>query len=367
MEELPQHESDPSVAYSHLLAKPVELASGVDALYLSGRAALPLPFIARLDEARALAELTSAATPFELGGENFAMAPHAFGRYRFCLEHEYGRIGISPSHRLPAFRIQPRSGFLHSVGPAAAAGHFRRVLQAECDEVFLSVSRIDLYVDIEGWDVGIEDRPLFVCRAGSVRTYEEENRFTGFEFGRRSTKTICARIYDKTADVARTGADWWFDIWQREEGSGRVIRVELEWNREGLDQFGLTGVDETLAAVGDLWRYGTEEWLTHRSPTPDGNRARWPVSTPWTSVQTATLAQHVVGANRVSQQQRAGSLRRMTPALVGYLVAFAVLSGTTGIDDTVAAVARLLRRDEILRGKAFADRTRHRLLDGRFR
>lgn len=295
------------------------------------------------------------------------MAPHAFGRYRFCLEHADARVGISPSHQLPAFRIQPRSGYLHAVGPTAAAVRFQRLLEAECDEVFFSVSRIDLYADFAGWDIGIEDRPRFVCRAGSVRTYEEENRFTGFEFGRRSTKTICARIYDKTADVARTGADWWFDIWQRAEGPGRVIRVELEFNREGLDQFGLSGVDETLAAVGDLWRYGTEEWLTHRSPTADGNRARWPVSIPWTCVQKATLAHQAIGVDRVSRQQRAGSLRRMTPALVGYLVAFAVFSGTTGIDDTVAALTRLLRRDEILRGKAFADRIRHRLLDGPIR
>ena len=133
------------------------------------------------------------------------MAPHAFGRYRYCLEHADGRVGISPSPQLPAVRVQPRSADLHTVGPEAAVARFRQVLETECTEVVFSVSRIDLYADYEGWDIGIADRERFVCRAGSVRTYEEENRFTGFEFGRRSTKTVCARIYDKTADVARTG------------------------------------------------------------------------------------------------------------------------------------------------------------------
>ena len=354
----------PSVAYSHLVPPLNELASGVDALYLSGRTALPMPFLGRVEAARALAEPASVTVPFWLGGESYGMAPHAFGRYRFCIEHPDGRVGISPSYQLPAFRIQPRSGYLHTVGAAAAAVRFQRLLEAECGEVFFSVSRIDLYVDVEGWNVGIEDRQHFVCRAGSVRTYEEENCFTGFEFGRRSTKTVCARIYDKTADIAHTGANWWSDIWQRDEGSGPVIRLELEFNREGLAQFGLSGVEETLAAVGDLWRSGTEEWLTHRSPTSDSNRARWPVTTPWTCVQKATLAQRAIGAKRVSRQQRAGLLRRLTPALVGYLVAFAALQGTTGIDDTVAALTRFLRYDEILRGVAFADRVRHRLLDG---
>ena len=39
--------------------------------------------------------------PLNLEGECFGMAPHAFGRYRYCLEHADGRIGISPSPNCP--------------------------------------------------------------------------------------------------------------------------------------------------------------------------------------------------------------------------------------------------------------------------
>jgi hypothetical protein len=169
-------ESDPSVAYSHLVPNPVELAGGVDALYLSGRTVLPQPFLDRLEQFRSLADQASATMPFDLGGECFGMTPHAFGRYRYCLEHADGRIGISPSPQLPAVRIQPRSAYLHTVGPEAAVARFRRTLEAECTEVVISVSRIDLYTDFEGWDISIADRERFVCRAGSVRTYEEDNR-----------------------------------------------------------------------------------------------------------------------------------------------------------------------------------------------
>jgi hypothetical protein len=295
----------------------VELASGVDALHLSGRTVLPQSFLDRLEQFRSLADQASATMPFDLGGESFGLAPHAFGRYRYCLEHADGRIGISPSPQLPAVRVQPRSAYLHTVGPEAAVARFRRTIETECTEVLFSVSRIDLYADFEGWDIGIADRARFVCRAGSVRTFEEQDRFIGFEFGRRSTKTVCARIYDKTADVARTRSDWWFDIWQRDPGSGVVIRVKFEWNREGLAQVGLTGIDETLAAAGSLWRYNTEEWLTHRSATADSNRARWPVPSEWAQVQAASLAQHTVRADRVQRTVRSGSLRKLAPAPVG--------------------------------------------------
>jgi hypothetical protein len=45
---------------------------------------------------------------------------------------------------------------------------------------------------------------------------------------------------------------------------------------------------------------------------------------------------------------------------VGYLVGFAVLSGTTDIDDTVEALAVHLRNDEIIRRKPFVKRVERR-------
>jgi len=73
----------------------------VDALYLSGRTVLPGRLLERLEEARQWAEALSTPISFDLGDEAFALAPNAFGRYRYCLEHPDGRVGISPSSRLP--------------------------------------------------------------------------------------------------------------------------------------------------------------------------------------------------------------------------------------------------------------------------
>ena len=48
------------------------------------------------------------------------------------------------------------------------------------------------------------------------------------------------------------------------------------------------------------------------------------------------------------------------PALVGYLVSFAVLSKTTRIDDTLAALGAHLRDDEAVRRVPFAQRIQRR-------
>ena len=57
-----------------------------------------------------------------------------------------------------------------------------------------------------------------------------------------------------------------------------VTRVEIEFGRKALTEFRLDSPTQVLSATSGLWAYGTEQWLTHRIPTPDCNRSRWPVS-----------------------------------------------------------------------------------------
>ena len=122
----------------------------MDALYLSGHGDLSKGFLARLEEERIFADRVSVPVPFELGSLTFALAPHGWGKYRFCLDHESGRIGFTASRRLPSVRVQPRAEFLHSLGPAGTLGHFEGILRPFVEGLVLSVSRIDLFLDVEG-------------------------------------------------------------------------------------------------------------------------------------------------------------------------------------------------------------------------
>src|ERR1035437_4625630 len=83
------------------------LASGVDALYLSGQGYLSKAFLARLEEHRVFADQVSIPVPFDLGPMTFGLAPHGWGEYRYCMDHEHGRIGFTSSRKLPSIRIQP--------------------------------------------------------------------------------------------------------------------------------------------------------------------------------------------------------------------------------------------------------------------
>ena len=60
-----------------------ELASGVDALYLSARCELPAELVDRMTESRAAAVDTEEPVPFSFGGYDWTMKPNGLGRYHF--------------------------------------------------------------------------------------------------------------------------------------------------------------------------------------------------------------------------------------------------------------------------------------------
>jgi hypothetical protein len=345
-----------------------EVASGVDALYLSAHGYLSKGFLARLEEERIFADRVSVPVPFELGPLTLGLAPHGWGKYRYCLDHETGRIGFTPSRRLPSVRIQPRAEFLHSVGPEETVRHFADLVRPFIEGLVLSVARLDLFVDLEGMQLCAQDRSAFVSRGDGCTTYENGNTVTGFAFGSRRTKRISARLYDKTTEMALKGTDWWELVWgDRHTPGAQVWRIEFEIGRAALNDLELFLPEAVLAAVPSLWTYCTAEWLTLRSPTGDSNRSRWPLDPRWAAVQSATLAQGATELRFIRDRKRAASIARLMPALVGYLVAFALCAGTTDLPNTLEALSVSVANDEIARRMTFTERVQRRRAERGFR
>jgi hypothetical protein len=121
-------------------------------------------------------------------------------------------VGFTASKHLPAIRVQPRAEMLHGMGPRAAIDSFFDVL-ASLGEIEWGASRVDLFADVQGWWPSVEERERFVCRATTRDTFEESGELTGFQFGRRKGGGLSARIYEKSSHIAKTGSDWWRDVW----------------------------------------------------------------------------------------------------------------------------------------------------------
>jgi len=334
----------------------------VDAFYLSGTGALASALVEDLDNARRQAHETKVNVPFGVGDISFGVAGRGLLRYAYRLEHPNGLVGLTPSSSLPTVRVQPKAAFIHAVGVHEALAWFRDQVESVVGPVEWKAGRVDLFMDSQGWDLNADHRDRFVCRARDRWTFESNETFTGVRFG-SGGGAVKARIYDKTEESRLKGSDWWPDKW----GSGyrpdeRVLRVEFEVHRELMRQVGLSTPEEVLEELPRLWAYLTDEWLTYRRPTSDETRSRWPVALEWHSVQNASLRDNALGLERVYAGETAGSIRRMLPALRGYLSSAGALLGAKSLEETLHRVGRVVALDEDESGVAFVDRLREKHL-----
>lgn len=335
----------------------VELSSGVDALYLSGRAALPADLLDELNRLRLLADQQEGPVEMPLGGLVMQLQPRKWGHYRYCLEHPYARVGFSPKPKIPAIRVQPRAEFLHGHGVENVVQWAQSLLESVCGPVLLEVSRIDLYGDFQGWNFTGDQRHDFLCRADARNLFETDEEFNGLKIGKRESGTISARLYDKTIESAKSGTAYWPEIWGEDfDPSASVMRVEFELHREVLRQFGVSTPDEVLAVTGSMWHYLTHDWLTHRVPTNDETRARWPISEAWQVVQRARICGDSIGIGRAYRAKQAGLLSNLMPSLVGQLANFGALTDSDSMIDLIPNLERQLSHYSRTSGRSMSSR-----------
>ena len=313
----------------------VELASGIDAFYLSAQGTAPPSLFADLEVARSAAEATGLPVDFDLCGYTVKVQSSTWGRYRYCARHELGRLGFTPSNHLPVVRIQPTAVALHALGPAGTALWATNLLDA-CDiAASLHLSRIDLFSDWHGLDLRASDRRNFVTYSDLVTTHEVDTALSGLSFGKRGAN-LFARIYDKSRQANDKGHDWWPTVWGAAYDPARQVqRVEFEFRRAGLKQFGVDTPQQGLDLAPALWAYATCQWLSLRVPTADETRSRWPLDRRWERVQPTKLRNNCVPAQCIREGERQGELRTFRKLATGMLSSVAVPLGTVDLADTL--------------------------------
>jgi hypothetical protein len=260
--------------------------------------------------------------------------------------------------------VQLHSAYMHSVGMDRALDLMEALLRHEmfAGAYRLNVSRIDIYADFQGWEPQVTDLARFVSFSRHRRGFQEDQqvymtgpRLTGFMFGKGD---LAARIYDKTVEIQRRGVSWLPDLWGIDVSGQPVWRLEFQYRRAVLAEFNLSGVDETVGSVQDLWRYGTEQWMSLRVPTNHSVRRRWPVDRVWEEIRTIRIVPSMTGVVR-RRLEEANELR-LLQGLQGYATSLAARRDRQELGDALEDFERLVSRYLESRGRRFTEEVKRK-------
>jgi hypothetical protein len=327
------------------------VSAGVDSLYVSSAGTIKDGVHEAFRSVRALGT-EGELVPIEMMSGAFLFRPHGWRGYPVWLSSPRYELMLCAAPPFPPTYAMLHAPFIHSVGVEAAVDDATRAVGEFVAGVKLAPSRIDVYVDFQGWVPTRQEWGCFVCRGVSKGVFEYEahdtgRHLSGYRFGRGD---VVARIYDKTVELRRRDADWPLAVWADADPALPVWRVEFQYRRKALTTFGLRSVEAALDARQELWEYGTR-WLSLRVPTGDKRRSNWPEAPVWEALRMAVLGSP--RSTLVRQRVRAADERRLLRGFAGYASSLAAAWSDDDLGDTLRRAGPAVRQHFAERGTTF--------------
>lgn len=149
-------------------------------------------------------------------------------------------------------------------------------MQLFCDNIYgapvaVLAGRVDMCTDVVGFELDamsaddVIRRRVFVSRFRDVKLHAPSARLETLYLGSRSG-AVMLRMYDKTAEVMKTGKRYYEAVWSSSGWSGyeqRITRIEFELKRafwRGWQMLGNKPVEtiwDMLEALNGVWQYLT--------------------------------------------------------------------------------------------------------------
>lgn len=202
------------------------------------------------------------------------------------------RIGnwLEPQSR-PSVIAQIHSEALWALGPHTSVEILLFLLNdSKASIKTIKASRIDLCVDLllpeKKWDINLIK---YLNTRATYRAVHFHNiTMTGISIGKGK---IAARLYDKPLEIIQKSKKiWMYDIWGIKSipEDLRLIRVEVQFRREGIKELGLDSVSDFLLHPENLWAYFANRWLKFQN-NPGKHHTQRKTLPFWKTVQKGFL------------------------------------------------------------------------------
>ncbi len=284
-------------------------------------------------------------------------ASYAFLLHNDLMELRLAKVRSRNKETYPIF-VHFKSELLWSIGPENCWAWFHEWVTSNFEQIISNkVNRVDLCchtykaikLDPEYYRGFFSDHSL----VGSNR----EN--TGIYFGSRKTRTVYARIYNKSKEIKRSRKNWFKSIWQRYGlNEENVYNVEFELNRRFIRTLlgqgrNISSCEDLFKNIKSIWEYCTEKWLVMlEEKVKRSDRAR--IHNVWKEIQSSFA--NYSGDGMVSRQaQKKCRKEILLPLALGYITSFAAYLGEKNMGTVLSILKSEGQWNLHKRGKDFGE------------
>jgi hypothetical protein len=317
---------------------------GVDTFEASFWARMNPAFLEQVKRLKEEAKEANVPQPLEIEGLEFLVQAKGIAKYPYLLKHDYLHIRLSG--RLMGICISIRGTSL------GLAVHGHECLYALADQVAKSIggvasagfSRLDVAVDFQEFVPTVEDFDKFVCPANYRNMTLKGHRLETIHFGRDA---VVMRIYNKTAELAVSGKEWFRELWTQSpayDPQKDTWRAELQMRRDFLKEIGCEPPWEAFANLPRILATGLD-WCSLR--VPHGvTQTRWPVDPRWEELGKGASAG--LPLPRVREEARLGKIEPLLAMTGGCVASIAARLGEQEFDQAWKRVGDMIaaRLDE---------------------
>lgn len=200
------------------------------------------------------------------------------------------------------------------------------------------VCRLDLCTHVSDIDLITDYDCSYKGNFKKRETFYTGKNINAITFGRRQSKNIYCRIYNKSLEVQeKRQKTWFYEIWKSKDMNIKnVWNIEFEIKSEFLRQFNINTVNDTLEHLQDLWLFCTSEWLQKIDRT-NIRVERCNINNEWLEIQKAYNDFNSKGIIKKQKQIELDALV-LVPNIVGNITSYSARKGNMNIDDAFSSL-----------------------------
>lgn len=195
------------------------------------------------------------------------------------------------------------------------------------------VCRIDLCSHISDIDLITDYDISYKGNFKKRETFYNGRNINAITFGKRQSKNIYCRIYNKSLEIQeKKQKTWFYEIWKKNNMNIKnVWNIEFEIKSEFLRHFNINTVNDILEHLQDLWLFCTNKWLIKIDRTNE-RIERCNINSNWLEIQKAYNNFNTNGLIEKQKQVELDALI-LIPNIVGNITSYSARIGNSNIDD----------------------------------